>query len=225
MKNIAVIDQGKGWVCVEKPAGISVHNDPGKDLISILSGQPAFKDLEVLQPVHRLDRGTSGLILLATDPESMTRLSEGFAAGMMKKHYQALVHGSLAGGQATGEWTWPLTRQAGGRKDPAGRGKKQPARTRYTVIGQSPHYTLLDIELFTGRKHQIRRHAKLAGHPLVGDSRYGSPRAIAFLTEQKHFSRLALHACCLAFKDRGTAILIESPGLPDEIRKLWQEDE
>jgi RluA family pseudouridine synthase len=221
---IPVIDQGNGWVCVEKPAGISVHNDPGKDLVSMLAGQPEFKGLDLLQPVHRLDRETSGLLVLATDKQSLTRLSQGFASGQMKKHYQALVHGNFPENQPTGEWTWSLTKQAGGRKNPAGRGKKQGARTRYAVLAESPHYTLLDIELFTGKKHQIRRHAKLAGHPVVGDSRYGSPRAIAFLAEHRGFSRMALHACCLAFKDLATQILIKSPELPGEIQTLLEKD-
>ena len=225
MTQIAVIEQGSGWICVEKPSGISVHNDPGRDLISILSNLPAFKDRQVLQPVHRLDRETSGLILLATTEESLSRLSDGFAEGKMKKRYQALVHGNFPEDQFTGEWAWPLTKQAGGRKDPAGRGKKQPARTRYTVISQSSHYALLDIELFTGKKHQIRRHAKLSGHPIVGDSRYGSPRALSFLAEQKNFSRMALHACRLEFPDQDCLIVVESPGLPGEIRSLLENDD
>jgi len=224
-ERIPIIHRGPGWVCVEKPAGISVHNDPGQDLISRLAKQAAFKGLGGLQPVHRLDQETSGLLLLATDQESLARLSEGFAAGRVKKWYQALVHGNFAEESLTGEWTWPLTKQAGGRKDPAGRGKKQTARTRYTVVSQSPHYALLDIELFTGRKHQIRRHAKISGHPVVGDSRYGSPRAIAFLKKQRKFSRMALHACRLSFPDRGEKMEIKSPELPEKIRQLFGADE
>lgn len=223
-ENIAIAGQGPGWICVEKPAGISVHNHPGKDLISLAAGLPECGGLEILQPVHRLDRETSGLLLLATDQESLTRLSEGFARGRIKKFYQALVHGNFPGDRLSGEWKAPLSKQAGGRTDPAGRGKKQAARTRYAVIDQSAHYALIDIELFTGRKHQIRRHAKLAGHPVVGDSRYGSPRAMAFLQEQRGFFRMALHACRMEFVDQGLTVVLESSGLPDEMRALLEGD-
>ena len=232
-KEIHIIRKGPSWICVEKPAGISVHNDPGQDLVSILAGHPDCNGAALLQPVHRLDRETSGLLLLATDKESLARLSQGFAAGRMKKFYQALVHGNFPEDRLQGEWTTPLSKQAGGRTDPRGKGKKQPARTRYSVVCQSPRYALLDIELFTGRKHQIRRHAKLAGHPVVGDARYGSPRAIAFLQSQRNFYRMALHACRLEFPDQGTGqdrdqsnkVMIESPGLPHEIRQLLNQDE
>ncbi|MCG8614727.1 MAG: RNA pseudouridine synthase, partial [Desulfobacterales bacterium] len=137
----SVVGRGNGWICIDKPGGVSVHNDPGRDVVSLLGN---------VQPVHRLDRETSGLLLLALDKDTTARLSRLFAGGKVEKRYKALVHGNfdVAGGEG-GIWDRALTKQAGGRKDPAGRGKKLKAVTRFRIEDISPHYTLLDITLET----------------------------------------------------------------------------
>ena len=227
MDKIKVVNRSDGWVCVEKPGGISVHNDPGKDLVSLL---PKILGTEfqaaVLQPVHRLDRETSGLLLLGTDPDTVTRLSRIFAAGQVKKKYKALVHGrfDLPGQSRNGIWEFPLSKKAGGRSNPAGTGKKVAAATRYRVLIQTPHYALLDIELLTGRKHQIRRHAKLSGHPVTGDDRYGSVRAISFLREKRGFSGMGLRSYFLEFKDMDQCVRIEVEGLSPDMDRLLKQD-
>lgn len=221
-EKIKIIEQGQGWICLEKPGGMSVHNDPGRDIISGLQKELGPGSTEILQPVHRLDKETSGLLLVATDRDSLSYLSNLFAGGKMTKRYKALVHGHFE--QARGSWDTPLTKSAGGRADPRGRGKRTKALTRYRVLDQSLHYTLLDIELFTGRKHQIRRHAKLAGHPVVGDPRYGSPRALEFLKTQKQFNAMGLHACFLKFRNKGRTVTLELPDMPPEVARLFEED-
>lgn len=221
-EKIKIIEHGQGWVCVEKPGGVSVHNDPGRDIISSLQKSLGPGSTEILQPVHRLDKETSGVLLVATSKEALTALSALFAEGKVTKRYKALVHGHFD--QAHGDWDTPLTKSAGGRTDPRGRGKRVKALTRYRVLDQSIHYTLLDIELFTGRKHQIRRHAKLAGHPVVGDPRYGSPRALEFLKTQKRFESMALHSYFLSFKDKGRTVNLELPDFPPEVARLFDED-
>ncbi len=143
MDKIHIAGRGKGWICVEKPAGISIHNEPAKE--------------------------------------------------------------------------------AGGRNNPAGKGKKVKAVTRYKILSQSPHYALLEIELLTGRKHQIRRHAKLAGHPVTGDSRYGSKRSIQFLKEKANYHRLGLHAFQLGFQDQSSWVTITSDRIPLEMDMLKQD--
>ena len=224
-ENIKIIEQGQGWICVKKPGGISVHNDPGRDIISALRKRPDLSSTEILQPVHRLDKKTSGLLLVATVRDTLSELSDLFAGRKMTKRYKALVHGLFDHpGQTRGTWDTPLSKSAGGRTDPRGRGKRIKALTRYTVLDQSLHYSLLDIELFTGRKHQIRRHAKLAGHPVVGDSRYGSPRALEFLKTQKQFGAMGLHAYFLQFKDKDRTVTLELPDLPPEVAQLFEED-
>jgi len=224
-EKIKIIEQGQGWICAEKPGGISVHNDPGRDMISGLQKRLGPGSTEILQPVHRLDKETSGLLLVATARDSLTDLSDLFAGGKVTKRYKALVHGHFDHpDQARGTWDTPLTKSAGGRADPRGRGKRIKALTRYRVLDQSRHYTLLEIELLTGRKHQIRRHAKLAGHPVVGDPRYGSPRALEFLKTQKQFDAMGLHACFLKFTDKGRSVTLELPDLPPEVARLFEED-
>jgi RluA family pseudouridine synthase len=221
-EKIKIIERGQGWICLEKPGGMSVHNDPGSDIISSLQKSLGPCSTEILQPVHRLDKETSGLLLVATDRDTLPRLSDLFAEGKVIKRYKALVHGYFD--QDRGTWDTPLTKSAGGRTDPRGRGKRVKALTRYRVIDQSLHYTLLDIELFTGRKHQIRRHAKLSGHPIVGDPRYGSPRALDFLKNQKQFESMGLHSYFLKFQDKGRTVTLEFPDLPPEVARLFEED-
>ncbi len=228
MDKIYIAARGKGWICVEKPAGISVHNDPGKDILSMaaqfLSDKTPTQDL--LQPVHRLDKETSGLLLLATEPDALTRLSALFARGEVKKKYLALVHGNFDIQQREERlWDNPLSKEAGGRNNPAGKGKKIEAMTQYKVLEQSVHYTLLEIGLLTGRKHQIRRHAKLAGHPVTGDSRYGSQRSIQFLREKCNYHRLGLHAFQLTFQDQNQSrVIIRSAMIPLEMNTLLKQD-
>lgn len=221
-KKIKIIEHGQGWICVEKPGGVSVHNDPGRDIISDLQKSLGRDNTEILQPVHRLDKETSGLLLVATFQETLADLSALFAGGKVIKRYKALVHGHFD--QAHGDWDTPLTKSAAGRSDPRGRGKRVKALTRYRVLDQSLHYTLLDIELFTGRKHQIRRHAKLAGHPVVGDPRYGSPRALEFLKTQKQFASMGLHSYFLSFKDKDRIVTLDLPDMPPEVVRLFDED-
>jgi RluA family pseudouridine synthase len=227
MEKIHITARGKGWLCIEKPAGISVHNEPGNDIVSILDAQLfSNPNQNLIQPVHRLDKETSGLLLLATKPEVLTRLSAMFAQGEVKKKYRALVHGNFdMEKETTSLWDIPLSKEAGGRNNPAGKGKKVTAMTRYTLVEQSPHYALLEIELLTGRKHQIRRHAKLAGHPVTGDSRYGSPRSIQFLKEKCNYHRLGLHAFQLSFQDESSQIFITSDQVPLEMNTLLEQDQ
>lgn len=221
-EKIKIIKHGQGWICLEKPGGMSVHNDPGKDVISLLQKDLSPAGTKILQPVHRLDRETSGLLLVATDRDTLAGLAALFAEGRVTKRYKALVHGHFD--QDLGTWDTLLTKSAGGRTDPRGRGKRVKALTRYTVLDRSSHYTLLDIELFTGRKHQIRRHAKLSGHPVVGDARYGSPRALEFLKTQKQFESMGLHAYFLKFQDKDRTVTLELPDLPPEVERLFEED-
>ncbi len=226
IENITITGQGPGWICVDKPFGLSVHNDPGRDLVSILAGDSQLKGSgDILAPVHRLDRETCGLILLASDRKVLSLLSEQFAKRQVKKRYRALVHGCFEPGQETGLWDTPLSKQAGGRTDPAGKGRQYPAQTRYKVLEQTTHYALLEITLLSGRKHQIRRHAKLAGHPVTGDSRYASPRALAFLKDNRQYATLGLQSCYLEFQDAGRKVCLELPRLPLEMARLIQDDD
>jgi 23S rRNA-/tRNA-specific pseudouridylate synthase len=236
---IPVLAFGRGWLAVDKPAGITIHNEPGRDVCSLVSTliqkettirEQAGMDRDFgVNPVHRLDKETSGVVLLALDREMFRFFSNQFELRQVKKRYVAILHGMLENpreGDPWGTWSWPLAKTAGGRHDPEGSADRQDCLTLYRVLDHSRHYTMVEIELRSGRTHQIRRHAKLAGHAVVGDARYGSARAIKYIKGNCGFERLALHARSLAIwlpggKEPQT---IETPIIPAKMRDLFQND-
>lgn len=233
---VSVLACGLGWVVVNKPGGLSIHNDPGRDLCSVLLAAvqrgclPAMGGgLNAIHAAHRLDRDTSGVVLFAGDPERLAFFGDQFAARDVHKHYLAVVHGRLEGRSANREWMdwrWPLTAAAAGRNDPVGRGKRIPCATRWRVLDHSIHFTLIECQPLTGRKHQIRRHAKLAGHPVVGDRRYGSVRSRDYLSRHFNFRRLGLHAHSLTIRLPGEnqTTTFHSGGLPCAMGQLLDAD-
>ena len=230
--SIKILASGKGWVAVDKPAGISVHNDPGRDLCALVSSHlhadTDLADKNRLNAVHRLDRETSGVILLAGTRSVLNHFAAQFESRAVDKYYTAIVHGHLPLCESTDRWDpwkWPLTKTAGGRKNPQGKGPRKASATFVRVLEHSSHYTLVECRLLTGRKHQIRRHAKLAGHPVIGDRRYGSKRALQFLSEHCNFDRLGLHSSRLVIKAPGGKLMaVCSPALPGNMRLLFDND-
>ncbi|HSO63176.1 MAG TPA: RNA pseudouridine synthase [Desulfobacterales bacterium] len=226
---IPVIAAGNGWLVVEKPWGMSVHNDPGSDLVSLARCGPGTAGEFGIHPVHRLDRETSGVMILCTEREALRFFARQFEAGTVIKRYVAVLHGRMATAPGDGEWSaweWPLTAAAGGRRFPQGRGEMKECRTRFRVREASRHYTMVECEPLSGRTHQIRRHARLAGHPVVGDRRYGSARSIAHVREQRGFTRLALHAMEIRVVPPGEhrPVTFRSSAVPAELRGLLAYD-
>ena len=236
---IPVLAFGRGWLVVDKPAGLTVHNAAGRDLCSLVSariqeetalrGQIDMDPDFGVNPVHRLDKETSGVILLAGNREIFRFFSIQFETRQVKKQYVAILHGRLEKPEENnpwGTWTWSLSETAGGRQNPEGPGNLKDCRTRYRVLDHSSHYTLVELALLTGRTHQIRRHAKLSGHPVVGDVRYGSMRAINYLKRNVGFDRLALHARSLTLQlpDGKVPETIETPEIPMQMLDLFQND-
>ena len=236
---IPVLAAGRGWLAVDKPAGLTVHNAPGQDLCSMVLSQiqkeaALQEQIELnpdfdVNPVHRLDKETSGVMLLAVSRERFRFFSNQFESRQAKKHYVAILHGRLekqAEKDSWATWKWPLSEAAGGRHHPEGAGKRKDSQTRYRVLDHSAHYTMVEIELLTGRTHQIRRHAKLSGHPVAGDARYGSQRAINTLRRDFAFDRLALHARSLTLQlpDGIAPQTIKTPSIPIQMLDLFQND-
>lgn len=238
--SILILGADQGWLVVEKPSGLSVQEERGRDLCSVLQSRietdPNLRHMVDydpqlgVYPVHRLDRETSGVILLACQPKTFSYFAKQFQHHKVRKRYVALLHGELPEPnveQGWGLWTWPLSKEAGGRFHPEGPGGTTPCETRFRVLRRSAHYTLIECDLLTGRKHQIRRHARLAGHAVVGDVRYGTPRSLKFLRDEMDFTRLALHSFSLQVQPpRAEASQVfQSPAIPPEILRLLEEDQ
>jgi 23S rRNA-/tRNA-specific pseudouridylate synthase len=226
---IRILKIGHGWLVAEKPAGISIHNDPGHDLQSLLasqvSGNSTLRGRVDADPTYgfhavgRLDKEADGLVLTAWRPDVFAALSEQYAARETGKSYFLLLYGRIDADAAHPDgiqWCWPLSQQAGGRRNPAGRPPRAHCRTTAHILQAARYFTLIRCRPQTGRKHQLRRHAALAGHPVAGDRRYGSLAAADRLTRLYGFDRIALHAHSLTFTppETGNAITVATDGIP-----------
>ncbi len=211
---------------VDKPAGLVVHPGAGHDQGTLVGGLVArFPDLAELvsagvcapdRPgiVHRLDKGTSGLLAVARTAEAYRALVEQLATRTMERRYLALVVGTVE--EERGEIEAPIGRSTRTPTKMAVTAGGKPARTAYTLVerrgGEVPT-TLLELALQSGRTHQIRVHMAAIGHPVVGDPRYGIP------DKRLGSGRFFLHAWKLAFTHPGTGDRMEfaSP-LPEDLR-------
>jgi len=211
-----IIYEDDDLLVIDKPAGLVVHPAPGHSnhtlvnaILSHLSGLPGTGD--PLRPgiVHRLDKDTSGLMLVARNSAAQTNLSDQFKARSVVKAYLVLVKGHLA--PEHGIIEAPVGRDSRNWKRMAvvteGRGRE--ARTQYHVVKYMDSYTLLEVMPETGRTHQIRVHLSAIGYPVVGDATYGVKSA--------HLSRQFLHASRLGFHlpSSGEYVEFESHLPPD----------
>lgn len=182
---------------VVKPCGMVVHPAAGNEDGTLVNALLYHLDTlggigGELRPgiVHRLDKDTSGLLLVAKNDAAQLTLSRQLADRAMEKHYRALVEGILR--EDSGLIDAPIARHRTDRKrmavDPAGR----PSQTEWTVLCRGKGCTLLDVHILTGRTHQIRVHMKSIGHPVCGDPIYGLPHGA-------RVPRLMLHAYSLSF--------------------------
>jgi 23S rRNA pseudouridine1911/1915/1917 synthase len=178
-----VLWEDERLVAVNKPPGVSLatrSSEPGAAVQRLVAAIPederaaAWLDPESLFLVHRLDVGTSGVVLLARDKEAHACLIAAFSARRVEKSYLALVWGKPR--PREGRWEWPLGPDRKDRRrmkvDPGGR----PSASRYRVIATAPHVSLVELHPETGRTHQLRVHLAHAGHLIVGDDLYGGPR-------------------------------------------------
>jgi 23S rRNA pseudouridine1911/1915/1917 synthase len=229
---LRVVYEDRQLIVIDKPAGLVVHPGAGTargTLVNALLHR--VSDLSgvggVLRPgiVHRLDRGTSGLLVAAKDDATHHGLSRQFAARTVEKEYLALVLGRPRRAQASIES--PIGRDPVHRKRMSTRAPRgRPARTTYTVAEPLEGSALLRVRLHTGRTHQIRVHLASIGHPVAGDATYGGrrlpPSASTRLREAvAALARPALHAARLAFVHpaTGARVAFESP-LPEDLVRL-----
>ena len=221
---LAIVHEDAALLVVDKPAGLVVHpgsgNRDGTLLNALLHHVPGNAALARAGIVHRLDKDTSGLLVVAKTPEAQTDLVRQLAARTVKREYLALAHGDLK--QAT-TIDAPIGRHPTLRTSMAVVASGRTARTHVDVVERFGFATLLRCRLETGRTHQIRVHLTAIGHPLVGDPTYRGRRMTnaAAPAAMQAFSRQALHAqrLGLVHPDTGAAMLWEAP-LPRDFAEL-----
>lgn len=212
----AALALGHGWIAIHKPDWMSAHNaSPDEGVLDAISfterilaasgearnvvrPEPGFRPA----PAHRLDVGTSGVLVMSCSRAEATRWPMRLQSSA--KSYVAIAKAPRKPAPLEREtrWTWPLSDKAEGRRDPQGpAGLRKPCETivRFTVRTQ--WFARIEARIETGRTHQIRRHAALAGCPIVGDRRYVEPKHADMIKARYGFDRLALHARELVFSE------------------------
>jgi 23S rRNA pseudouridine1911/1915/1917 synthase len=203
--DVDAVYEDEHLLVVDKPAGLVVHpgagNPDGTLVNALLYRDPGLTKVPRAGVVHRLDKNTSGLLVVARTLLAHKHLVGALKQRRIEREYLAVVRGSLSAG---GRVEAPLGRHPVQRTRMAVREAGRPAATRYRVERRFPAHTLLRLALESGRTHQIRVHMAHIGHPVVGDPTYGGrlmvpPNAGEALTEAlRGFKRQALHAARLA---------------------------
>ena len=222
-------------IVINKPAGMTVHAGAGTSRGTLVNallgrGQALAQSTDALRPgiVHRLDKETSGIILVAKNDAAHARLGEAFRTRAVKKTYIALVHGLLK--QPRGRIELAIGRDPKRRVRMTARrtallARVREARTDWRVLARVDSCTLVEVQLHTGRTHQIRVHFSALHHPVVGDTLYGAPaRLRVSKINLPPLGRNFLHAAKLGFTHPRTAepIEIRAP-LPPELSAFLQQ--
>ena len=195
-----VIFEDKRLLVVSKPAGVAVHGGSGisHGVIELLRhARPDLKDLGL---VHRIDRETSGCLVMAKRRSALRELHERFREGQVHKNYLALVVGDWQYGDQLIDAPLLVHNRKGGERHVVVSPKGKAAQTRVSLSRTYGVYSLLQCEPLTGRTHQIRVHLQHAGHPILGDERYGDEAANR-TARRLGLKRLFLHAQSIAFAD------------------------
>lgn len=218
-KDFSILHEDGDILVVVKPSGLltmGTERDKTHTAYAMLTDyvrKGCAKSSKRIFIVHRLDRDTSGVLVFAKTVQAKTRLQARWEE--TEKKYLAVVHGRC--GNKEGEISTYLAENAAhvvySTPDPA---KGKLARTAYRVLRETREHSLLEVDLLTGRKHQIRVHLAGIGHPVVGDDKYGEGK--------KAYRRLALHASALSFTHpvSGRRLVFETP-CPDDFSKLLRE--
>ncbi len=217
---LKIVHEDAALIVIDKPAGLVVHPGAGQPdrtlLNALLAHAPALAGVPRAGIVHRLDKDTSGLLVVAKTVESQTDLVKQLAERSMQRVYIALVQGDPP---ASGAIDAPVGRDAKARTRMAVTHRGKPARTTYRVLERFGRAALVECRLETGRTHQIRVHFQHLRHPLIGDTVYhrGTRHGISF-------PRQALHAAELSLRHpaSGEAVTWRSP-LPRDFKRLVDE--
>lgn len=222
---LAIVYEDNDILVIDKPVGLVVHpgngNKQGTLLNALLYHSSLFANVPRAGIVHRLDKDTSGLLVIAKNIEAQTSLVRQLQQRTVKREYLAVVWGEV---KQEGWIDAPIGRHPIHRTRMAITAKGKPARTHYRILTPFKGYTLLQCNLDTGRTHQIRVHMHSIGHPLIGDSVYTDrtkqlPKEVGHVTHRFH--RQALHAYRLTLEHPSLQqpMSWESP-IPRDIKEL-----
>lgn len=214
-----ILFEDKRILVIDKPSGLAVHGGSGisHGAIEILrAARPQLRDLSL---VHRLDRETSGCLVLAKRRSALRELHERFRQGTVEKNYLALVAGDWQFGERLIDAPLLVEHRRNGERHVIVSAAGKPAQTLFRLSRTFGQFSLLQCQPKTGRTHQIRVHALHAGHPLVGDDRYGDPEVNA-AAKKLGLRRLFLHAQSIAFPDDSGNELHFTAPLPDDLDRF-----
>jgi 23S rRNA pseudouridine1911/1915/1917 synthase len=224
-----IVHEDDDLAVIEKPAGLVVHPGSGTSGGTLVHGLLfKFQSLSdaggAARPgiVHRIDKWTSGLLIVAKNDWSHARLSRAFQDRAIEKTYLALVHGRMR--EPSGDIALNIGRHTTVRTRMAAQhGRGRAALSSYRRLKEAGDFSLLEVKIKTGRTHQIRVHLAAIGHPVVGDDVYGERRYAAFAKKYGKPGRYFLHAAELKFTHprTGEALHFESP-LPEELDALLE---
>ncbi len=224
-----VLHEDADVLVVDKPAGLAAHPGTGIEGATLVEMARAYLktpgDLPATEfkpsPAHRLDRETSGVVVVAKHRQAMVRLGETFTDGEgVRKTYLALVKGKMP--REAGTIDLPLSEHEQTARSKSVRGVNfQEALTRWKVVSAGRELSLLSVNIETGRTHQIRRHLEAVGHPVAGDRRYGDFAFNKLARQRWGLRRMALHAWRLELPHPGTGapLRAEAP-LPPELAEV-----
>jgi len=206
-----IIYEDRDLLVLDKPSGLAVHGGSGIALGAIEMLRTLRGEHDKLELVHRLDRDTSGCLLVAKRRPALRRLHELFRNGEVQKCYTALLHGNWKGGNLVVDEPLLTTQRRNGERHVRVSGDGKRAVTRFVPERSYAGAQLTSIEIETGRTHQIRVHAAHLGHPVAGDRRYGLEEDP--IVRDFGLGRLFLHASTLVFESpKGDRVIrAESP--------------
>jgi 23S rRNA pseudouridine955/2504/2580 synthase len=216
-----VLYEDKRLLVINKPSGLAVHGGSGVShgVIELLrASRPELHDLSL---VHRLDRETSGCLVLAKRRSALRELHQKFRDGSVGKNYLALVVGDWQLGEQMVDAPLLTKHRKQGERHVVVSGAGKPAQTRMRLSRTFGKFSLLQCEPLTGRTHQIRVHASHMGHPAAGDERYGDPEANA-AARKLGLKRLFLHAQSISFPDDSGNDLHFTAPLADDLERFLE---
>ncbi len=226
--SLDIVHEDEDVLVINKPAGLVVHPGAGNPNGTLMNGllhhAPSLEEVPRAGIIHRIDKDTTGLLLIAKTLPAHTALVRALAERDISREYLAVCNGVLTGGGTIDE---PIGRHPTDRKRMSVQSNGKPAVTHYTVKERFRAFTFVSVRLETGRTHQIRVHFAYRRHALVGDPVYGGRLALPkgasepLIDELRGFKRQALHATRLGFEHpaSGEAVVFEAD-LPADFKRL-----